>query len=97
MLNAIAAPNAWASAPASSPPIGALPAKTVNAFDMTCVGHQAPGLWRHPQDQSHRYRDVEYWTDLARLLERGRFTSLFIADVVPTFGMVNMIGGECDR
>ena len=22
---------------------------------------------------------------------------LFIADVVPTFGMVNMIGGECDR
>jgi NADH-quinone oxidoreductase subunit D len=22
---------------------------------------------------------------------------LFLADVVPTFGMVNMIGGECDR
>src|SRR5204863_9122469 len=22
---------------------------------------------------------------------------LFIADVVPTFGMINMIGGECDR
>ena len=21
----------------------------------------------------------------------------FIADVVPTFGMINMIGGECDR
>ncbi len=22
---------------------------------------------------------------------------LFLADVVPTFGMMNMIGGECDR
>jgi NADH-quinone oxidoreductase subunit D len=22
---------------------------------------------------------------------------LFIADIVPTFGMINMIGGECDR
>lgn len=54
----------------------------LNAFDMTCAGHQSPGLWRHPQDQSHRYRDLRYWTDLAQLLERGRFTSLFIADVV---------------
>jgi FMN-dependent oxidoreductase (nitrilotriacetate monooxygenase family) len=54
----------------------------LNAFDMTCVAHQSPGLWRHPDDQSHRYLDVTYWTELARLLERGRFTSLFIADVV---------------
>lgn len=21
----------------------------LNAFDMTCAGHQSPGLWRHPQ------------------------------------------------
>jgi FMN-dependent oxidoreductase (nitrilotriacetate monooxygenase family) len=54
----------------------------LNAFDMTCAGHQSPGLWRHPDDQSHRYRDLRYWTDLAQLLERGGFTSLFIADVL---------------
>lgn len=54
----------------------------LNAFDMTCVAHQSPGLWRHPSDQSHRYTDLSYWTDLAKLLERGRFDSLFIADVV---------------
>jgi NADH-quinone oxidoreductase subunit D len=24
-------------------------------------------------------------------------TGLFIADIVPTFGLINMIGGECDR
>jgi FMN-dependent oxidoreductase (nitrilotriacetate monooxygenase family) len=57
----------------------------LNAFDMTCVAHQSPGLWRHPDDQSHRYRDLDYWTSLARLLERGRFTSLFIADVVGVY------------
>ena len=33
-----------------------------NAFDMNCVGHQSPGLWRHPRDQSHRYNDLAYWT-----------------------------------
>jgi long-chain alkane monooxygenase len=54
----------------------------LNAFDMSCVGHQSPGLWRHPDDQSHRYKDLDYWTGLARLLERGCFDSLFIADVL---------------
>lgn len=54
----------------------------LNAFDMTCAGHQSPGLWRHPDDQSHRFHDLTYWTDLAQLLERGGFTSLFVADVL---------------
>ncbi|MEU4709547.1 LLM class flavin-dependent oxidoreductase [Nocardia salmonicida] len=56
-----------------------------NAFDMNCVAHQSPGLWRHPQDQSHRYTDIGYWTELAKLLERGRFDGIFIADVLGTY------------
>ena len=40
----------------------------LNAFDMNCVGHQSPGLWAHPRDRSWQYKDLEYWTDLARLL-----------------------------
>lgn len=56
-----------------------------NAFDMNCVAHQSPGLWRHPEDQSWRYKDLEYWTELAKLLERGRFDGLFIADVLGTY------------
>ncbi|UZG54893.1 LLM class flavin-dependent oxidoreductase [Rhodococcus opacus] len=56
-----------------------------NAFDMNCVAHQSPGLWRHPDDQSHRYTDLGYWTYLARLLERGLFDGLFIADVLGTY------------
>ncbi|MGG7507115.1 LLM class flavin-dependent oxidoreductase [Plantibacter sp. YIM 135249] len=54
----------------------------LNAFDMSCVTHQAPGLWRHPDTQAHRYNDIDYWIDLAKLLERGTFDALFIADVV---------------
>lgn len=56
-----------------------------NAFDMACVTHQAPGLWRHPENQADRYHDLDYWTDLARLLERGTFDAIFIADVVGVY------------
>ena len=28
---------------------------------------------------------------------RAASTGCMIADIVPTFGMINMIGGECDR
>ncbi|MEX5613835.1 LLM class flavin-dependent oxidoreductase, partial [Pseudomonas syringae] len=54
----------------------------LNAFDMNCVGHQSPGLWAHPRDRSWQYKDLEYWTDLAKILERGKFDGLFIADVL---------------
>ncbi|WP_370250318.1 LLM class flavin-dependent oxidoreductase [Nocardioides sp.] len=62
-----------------------------NAFDMNCVGHQSPGLWRHPADRSRHYRDLDYWTDLARLLEGGVFDGLFIADVLGTY---DVYGGD---
>jgi long-chain alkane monooxygenase len=65
----------------------------LNAFDMACVGHQSMGLWRHPHDQGWRYKDLAYWTDLARLLERGRFDGLFIADVL---GVYDVYAGSHD-
>ncbi|OHT81801.1 5,10-methylene tetrahydromethanopterin reductase [Mycobacteroides chelonae] len=57
----------------------------LNAFDMACVGHQSPGLWRHPEDQGHRYRTLSYWTELARSLETGGFDLLFLADVLGAY------------
>lgn len=54
----------------------------LNAFNMTAAGHQSSGLWRHPQSQAHRYKDLDHWLDLARTLERGRFDSIFLADVL---------------
>ncbi|WP_089527984.1 LLM class flavin-dependent oxidoreductase [Pantoea ananatis] len=61
----------------------------LNAFDMNCVGHQSPGLWAHPRDRSWQYKDLEYWTDLAVLLERGKFDGLFIADVLGIYDVFN--------
>lgn len=57
----------------------------LNAFDMACVTHQAPGLWRHPENRAERYTDLEHWTELARTLERGRFDAIFLADVLGVY------------
>lgn len=62
----------------------------LNAFDMNCVVHQSPGLWSHPEDQSDRYKDIEYWVELAQILEKGKFDGLFIADVI---GIYDVYGG----
>ncbi|UOE45108.1 LLM class flavin-dependent oxidoreductase [Agromyces larvae] len=64
-----------------------------NAFDMSCVGHISSGLWRHPADQAQRYTDISYWTELAQLLERGRFDGIFIADVLGTY---DVYGGTAE-
>lgn len=53
-----------------------------NAFSMNAASHQSPGLWRHPRNTSVAFNRLSYWTDLARLLERGLFDALFIADVL---------------
>ncbi len=57
----------------------------LNAFDMNTVGHIQQGMWRHPRDQSHRYGELAYWTELAKTLERGLFDGLFLADVLGTY------------
>jgi long-chain alkane monooxygenase len=56
-----------------------------NAFHMNCVVHQSPGLWVRADDQMHNYNDLDTWVDLAKLLERGRFDALFLADVVGVY------------
>lgn len=57
----------------------------LNAFDMNCVAHQSPGLWRHPDDHARDYNTIDYWVDLAKTLEKGLFDGLFIADVLGTY------------
>ncbi|KAJ5868872.1 hypothetical protein N7534_003425 [Penicillium rubens] len=54
----------------------------LNAFVEMCSGHQSPGLWRHPEDESHRFNDVDHWVELAQLLESAKFHGIFIADVL---------------
>ncbi|EDK44205.1 hypothetical protein PVL30_003228 [Lodderomyces elongisporus] len=61
----------------------------LNAFDMATPGLQSPGLWKHPKDKSRDYNTIEYWTNLAQLLERGKFNALFIADVLGPYDVYN--------
>lgn len=63
----------------------------LSAFDMSCVTHQSPGLWRHPENQAHRYTDLDHWVELAGLLDRGGFDALFLADVL---GVYDVYGGS---
>ena len=65
----------------------------LNAFDMVCPGHIQQGMWTHPQDQSHRVNDLQYWTDYARKLEAGLFDGIFFADIV---GVYDVYGGSPD-
>lgn len=57
----------------------------LNAFNMNCIGHINHGFWTHPRDTSTQYKTLEYWTELAQLLERGLFDGLFIADIVGVY------------
>ncbi|VBB80662.1 Putative monoxgenase [Podospora comata] len=54
----------------------------VNAFVEMCSGHQSPGLWRHPDDESWKFNDLDHWVELAKLLEEAKFHGIFIADVL---------------
>jgi len=57
----------------------------LNAFDMNCPGHIQQGMWRHSRDRSADYLNLDYWTGLARILERGLFDGLFLADVLGVY------------
>ncbi|MFK8401110.1 LLM class flavin-dependent oxidoreductase [Pseudomonas sp. BGr12] len=57
----------------------------LNAFSMNCVGHINHGLWAHPRDRSSDFNKLRHWTDLARLLEKGLFDGLFLADILGVY------------
>ncbi|SEP42106.1 alkanesulfonate monooxygenase [Methylobacterium sp. ap11] len=62
----------------------------VNGFAIHSPVHLSPGLWTHPRDRSLEFNTLGYWTDVARLLERGLFETLFIADGI---GIHDVYGG----
>ena len=64
-----------------------------NAFEMNCITHLSPGLWRYPGDQALRYKDIEYWQNIARIAEKGLFDAIFIADVL---GVYDIYKGNAD-
>ncbi|RAO72341.1 uncharacterized protein BHQ10_008353 [Talaromyces amestolkiae] len=66
----------------------------LNAFDMSTVGHLSPGQWKNPADKSATKRSLDYWVNLAKLLERGDINALFLAD---TYGGYDTYEGSLDN
>lgn len=64
-----------------------------NAFHMNCVVHQSPGLWVREEDHMVDYKDLDGWIEFAKLMERGKFDAIFLADVVGTY---DVYGGSRD-
>jgi FMN-dependent oxidoreductase (nitrilotriacetate monooxygenase family) len=65
----------------------------LHGLRQSTVGHTAVGLWRHPDSQAHRYRELGFWLETARILERGKFDALFIADAL---GPLDVYQGRVD-
>jgi FMN-dependent oxidoreductase (nitrilotriacetate monooxygenase family) len=58
----------------------------LNAFEMTSAMHNSHGFWKHPESKRHRhYKDLDYWLEYAKLLERGKFDAVFFADVLGVY------------
>ncbi|GAB2842628.1 LLM class flavin-dependent oxidoreductase [Actinocorallia aurea] len=57
-----------------------------NAFVMNTASHIQHGQWRHPDSGQVDFNDVEFWVDLAKRLEAGRFDAIFFADVSGLYG-----------
>ncbi|KAJ0413848.1 luciferase-like domain-containing protein [Aspergillus carlsbadensis] len=83
--------------PYPSPSLSPPPGKKrilLNGFDMFTVGHLSFGQWKHPNDRSAtKRRDLSYWTDLAKILEKGDFNALFLAD---SYGLHDTYQGNGD-
>ena len=75
------------------PPPGERVRLLLQAFCMNCLGHQSAGLWTHPRDRSTAFTQLDHWTSLARLLERGLFDGIFLADVL---GPYDVFAGSAD-
>ncbi|MDB5712931.1 MAG: Alkane monooxygenase [Sphingomonadales bacterium] len=65
----------------------------LNAFHMNSISHLMHGLWVQKGNRQADYTTLDAWVELARILERGRFDALFLAD---PFGIHDVYGASRD-
>lgn len=56
-----------------------------NAFNIFSASHHDQGMWAFPGSRQLEYNSIDYWVDLAQLLERAHFDTLFFADVLAPY------------
>ncbi|THF82225.1 LLM class flavin-dependent oxidoreductase [Cohnella fermenti] len=52
----------------------------LGVFEVNSVNHLTQGIWAHPDQNRVYYSKIEYWKNIAQLLERGKFDFMFFAD-----------------
>lgn len=57
----------------------------LNLFEMACISHITHGLWTLPGNNRGRFDEIEYWIELAQILEDGGFDGVFLADVIGAY------------
>ncbi len=67
------------------------------AATMNCVSPWHQGQWVRSDTRQLEYNNLETWVELARLLERGRFDVLFLADVLGIRDSFPGLRGACLR
>ncbi|ORY90124.1 luciferase-like domain-containing protein [Leucosporidium creatinivorum] len=81
---------------ASSSSKGPFPKRKLilNAFDCIVPSHNVPGTWRGEKGEGHkRFDTLDYWIETAKLLEKGKFHGIFIAD---SYGFLDIYQGNLD-
>lgn len=63
----------------------ARPPLIFSAFNEFVLSHHDHGSWRREDSRQTELNSVDYWVDLAKLLERGKFDFLFFADVLAPY------------
>jgi alkanesulfonate monooxygenase SsuD/methylene tetrahydromethanopterin reductase-like flavin-dependent oxidoreductase (luciferase family) len=51
-------------------------------------------LWKHPRDKARNYSELEYWIELAKVLEAGKFHGVFLADVLGLYDVYKGPGNK---
>lgn len=57
----------------------------LNAVEMANPVQDNAGLWTYGDSGGAPYKDLNYWMDLARLLEESSFDALFFADILGVY------------
>ncbi|MDM8099538.1 MULTISPECIES: LLM class flavin-dependent oxidoreductase [Oceanobacillus] len=59
----------------------------LNGFIQNSPSPHSTGLWKHEKDEGTKHNDLSYWIETAKILERGKFDAMFIADVLGTYSV----------
>ena len=50
----------------------------LNGFIQNSPSPHSIGLWKHDKDLGRKHNTLSYWTEVAKILEKGKFDALLL-------------------